>query len=54
MFEDPKGGSKFKDLEGYEVLLPVDTKDSRGFRHIDTASLLCPLHLKEEFDHDPL
>jgi hypothetical protein len=54
MFEDPKSGSKFKDLEGYEILLPIETKDSRGFHHIDTASFLCPLRLKEEFEKDPL
>jgi hypothetical protein len=54
MFEDPKAGSKFKDHEGYEILIPIDIKDSRGFRHIDTASFLCPLRLKEEFEKDPL
>jgi len=54
MYEDPKAGSSFKDLEGYEILLPNDLKDSRGFRHIDTANFLCPLRLKEEFEKDPL
>ncbi len=54
MYEDPKTGSSFKDLEGYEILLPNDSKDSRGFRHIDTASFLCPLRLKKEFEKDPL
>lgn len=54
IFKDPKAGSKFRDLEGYEILLPTDSKDNRGFRHVDTASFLCSLRLKEEFEKDPL
>lgn len=53
--EDVKKGSKFDDNTHfiYEPLFPHDHKDYRGFRHVDTANLLCPIRLKEEFDTDP-
>lgn len=53
MYEDPRIGSNFKDREGFQALLSHDSKDRRGFNHVDTADLLCPLHLKDEFAADP-
>jgi hypothetical protein len=52
-YEDPKIGSKFKDRDGFQALLPHDPKDSRGFKHLDTADLLCPLRLQDDFQADP-
>ena len=52
IYEDLKVGSKFKNHHGFETLLPNDPKDDRGFRHLDTADLLCPLRLNEEFEAD--
>ena len=52
-YEDPKIGSKFKDHDGFQALLPHDPKDSCGFKHLDTADLLCLLHLQDNFQADP-
>jgi hypothetical protein len=52
-YEDPKIGSEFKDREGFQALLPHDPKDCRGFKHLDTAHLLCPLQLQDDFRADP-
>jgi len=55
MHEDPKRGSQFAgDYDGLELLIPSDSKDKRGFKHLDTAVHLCPFRLKEDFDKDPL
>ncbi len=52
-YEDPKIGSKFKDRNEFQALLAHDSKDSRGFKHIDTVDLLCPLCLQREFKENP-
>jgi hypothetical protein len=52
--EDPKKGSVYAADYEMEILVASDIKDMRGFRHVDTASHLCPLRLKAEFEKDPL
>ena len=53
MHEDPTCGSPFsKDYE-FGLLVPGDPKDKRGFLHLDTASHLCLLRLKEDFEGNP-
>ena len=52
--EDPKSGSVYAAFYDVELLLPSDIKDTRGFRHVDTAAHLCPLRFKAKFDEDPL
>ena len=54
MHEDPKRGSMYAADYKVEILVPSDAKDMRGFKHVDTAALLCLLHLKADFDEDPL
>jgi len=54
MHEDPKHGSRFKDDYDFELLVPGDSKDKRGFRHLDTAVHLCPLRLIDKFEKDPM
>ncbi|KAJ3501316.1 hypothetical protein NLJ89_g9389 [Agrocybe chaxingu] len=53
LFEDERKGSIFPSGLQQEVLLPNDPKSLRGWNHIETANLLCPLRLKEEFLQDP-
>ena len=52
--EDPKRGSKFSDTDNFELLVTSDSKDLRGFRHLDTAVHLCPLRLMDDFENDSL
>ena len=53
--EDPTQESRFRNrIEDYMTLLPTASKNFRGFQHVDTASLLCPLRLKVEFEADPV
>ena len=54
MHEDPKHGSIYAADYVVEILVPSDAKYMRGFKHVDTAALLCPLRLKADFDQDPL
>ena len=51
--EDPKQGSIFAFDYDVQILIASDSKDLRGFRHIDTAVHLCPLRLKANFEQDP-
>jgi hypothetical protein len=53
LHEDPKHGSKYAADYEVEILVASDTKDVRGFSHVDTAAHLCPLRLKADFDEDP-
>jgi len=54
MYEDQHAGSIFfQDGEKPPAIIPNGRKDVRGFNHIDTAYLLCPLRLQEEFNADP-
>ena len=52
--EDPKRGSAFASDYDMEILIASDSKDLRGFQHMDTAAHLCPLQLKAHFEEDPL
>jgi hypothetical protein len=54
MHEDPKTGSIYSADYEVAILVASDSKDMRGFRHVDTAAHLCPLRLKADFDDDPL
>ena len=47
--------SRFREkVDDYIPLLPSVSKNFRGFRHADTASLLCPLRLLDQFEADPV
>ena len=52
--EDPKHGSIYAADYEVEILVASDAKDMRGFKHVDTATHLCLLRLKADFDEDPL
>ena len=39
-------------VEDIPVLIPSNNKTVRGFNHHATARLLCPRHLRDEFDED--
>jgi hypothetical protein len=54
MHEDPKHGSRFKGDYDLELLIPGDSKDKRGFQHLDTAVHLCPFRLMDDFEKDPM
>jgi hypothetical protein len=52
--EDPKHRSAFTSDYNMEILIASDSKDLRGFQHMDTAAHLCPLRLKAHFEEDLL
>jgi hypothetical protein len=52
--EDPKQGSPFASDYDFNILIASDSKDLRGFQHVDTATHLCPLRLKAHFENDPM
>ncbi|KAF8910911.1 hypothetical protein CPB84DRAFT_1958086 [Gymnopilus junonius] len=54
LYENPREGSKFKFDYEIEQLLSADHKNIRGFNHLDTADLLCPLSMRDEFERDPV
>lgn len=54
LYEDPKVGSRFQADYEIERLLGSNRKGARGFYHLDTADLLCPLSMKNEFEDDPV
>ena len=54
IYEDPRAGSRFKDDYDIQCLLAGDDKDTRGFYHLDTADLLVPLSMREDFNDDPV
>ena len=37
-----------------ECLINSDSKIQRGFHNLDTADLLCPLRLRDQFNEDPM
>ncbi|KAF8152288.1 hypothetical protein B0H34DRAFT_821131 [Crassisporium funariophilum] len=52
IFENPYQGSHWVEIV-QEPLVPGDDKGARGFHHVETAALLCPLRLLDEFEEDP-
>ena len=52
--KDRKASSIYVADYDVDILVPSNIKDICGFRHVDTASHLCPLRLKVKFDNDPL
>ena len=54
IYEDPKQGSPFAGDYDFNILIASDSKDLRGFQHVDTAAHLCPLRLQARFENDPL
>jgi hypothetical protein len=54
MFEDPKSQTAGFRLDlRQDRILPGSEKSRRGWAHIETAYLLCPERLLEEFKQDP-
>ena len=54
LFENPKRGSRFPPALKNDRLLNSDSKNLRGFHNLDTADLLCPLRLHDQFNEDPM